>query len=97
MGRSKGREREAAFGEPRHDRKGSQIEFEKMRTNDLAGDADIGKARLGAQRKGRRRPPCKKPLIGRESFSGLVLSPILDRMRIGSKGLCEMITNARHH
>ncbi len=39
---------EAAVGETRHHRKRAQFKFEKMRANDLPGDADVCEARLGA-------------------------------------------------
>ena len=67
-----------------------------MRADHLAGDADIGKARLGAERKRRRRAARQQPLIGRKPLGGPVPAPLLDRVGIGAEGLGEMIADARH-
>jgi len=48
MGGRESRKRKAVFGELRNGRKRAQIELEKMRPDDLAGNADVRKTRLGA-------------------------------------------------
>ena len=68
-----------------------------MCADDLAGDADIGKARLGAQCKRRRCAAREQPFIGREPLGRPMLAPVLDRLGIGAKGLGEMIADAGRH
>ncbi len=68
-----------------------------MCAHDLAGDADIRQARLGAQGERRRRTACKQPFIGRKPLGGPMLAPALNRLGIGAKGLGEMIADAGHH
>ena len=68
-----------------------------MRADDLAGDADVGKAGLGAQCKWRRRAARQQPFIGRKPLGRPVLAPVFDRLGIGAEGLGEMIADARHH
>src|SRR5882762_1677695 len=92
-----GRQRKASIGETRYDRKRSQIELEKMCADHLAGDADVRKARLGAQREWGWWPALKKPLIGRKPLCRPVPAPVLDRVSVGAKGLCEMIADPWYH
>src|SRR5579859_6796308 len=53
------RQRKAALGKLRHDRERREIELQKMCTNHLAGDADVGQTRIGAERKRRRGAACE--------------------------------------
>jgi len=51
-----------------------------MRAHDLAGNADIRKARLSAERERRRRAAREKPFIGRQPLGRPMLAPGLDRL-----------------
>ena len=84
------------MGETREIRKSVQFKFEKMRGNDLAGDADIRKPRLGEGKRSRSAAR-EKPLVGRKTLRRPTLAPALDRFGIGTKCFGEMIANARHH
>src|ERR1700761_458021 len=93
MGCGESRQREAALCQLRYDRKSRQIELQEMRADHLAGDADIGKAGLGTQRKRRRRSTLKQAFVGRESLGRPMLAPLLDRVSIGAERLGEMIAD----
>ena len=67
-----------------------------MRADHLAGDADVGNARLGTHRKRRGRPALEQSFIGREPLSRPMLAPLLDRMRIGAEGLGKLIAHPRY-
>src|SRR5689334_11784731 len=88
---------EATLGETGHNRKGREFDFEKMRSYDLACDADIRKSYLRPEREWCRPAPRQQPLIGRKPFASPVLAPILDRFCVSAKSLGQMIANARHH
>src|ERR1700732_5607930 len=90
------RQREAAVGQPRHCRKGAQFKLEKMRADDLAGDADICEARFGTQGERDRGASCQKPFIGRKPFGRPMRAPNLDRLGIRAERFGEMIADARH-
>src|SRR5258707_12693748 len=68
-----------------------------MRADDLAGDADIGKAGFRAQREWRCGAALKEPLVDSEPLDRPVLAPVLDRVSIGAKGLRQMIADPWHH
>src|SRR5580704_14439802 len=93
----KRRQRKAPLGQSCNDWIAGQIELEEMRTHDLAGDADIGKPRLGAQSKRGRCPAREKPFVGRKSLARPVLAPFFDRVRVGAKCLGEMIADPRDY
>ena len=98
MRRRESRHLKATVGQTRAtDWKARQFKLEEMRAHDLAGDADIGKAGLGAQGKRRRRAAREKPFVGRKPLGRPMLAPIFDRAGIGAKGFGEMIADARHH
>ena len=68
-----------------------------MSAHDLAGDADIGEPRLGAQGKWRRRPARQQPFVGRKSLARPVLAPIFDRVSVCTKRFRQMIADARDY
>src|SRR5439155_188083 len=62
---------------------------------DMASNANIGKARLSAQRKRCWCAACQKPFIGRDPLDRPMLAPVLDRFCVGAKCLGKMIADAR--
>src|SRR5262249_6853187 len=89
--------RKATLGKFRYDWEWCEVELEEMSSNDLAGEADVGQAGLGAKCKWRRSPASQQPLIGRQALRRPMLSPLFDRVRVGAEGLRNMIANARRH
>ena len=68
-----------------------------LRGHDMAGDADIRKARFGAEGKRRRRAAGEQSFIGRKPFGCPMRAPVLDRLGIGAKRCSEMIADTRRH
>ena len=68
-----------------------------MGAYNLAGDADIGEARLTTQSKWSRRAPGEKPFISRKTLRRPMLAPAFDCSGVGAKRFSEVIADTGRH
>src|ERR1700751_5349406 len=94
MGGCEGRQRKTPLNEVCYVRIWRDIQLDVLRADRVAGDANICKPRLRAERKRRRRALSEKSLVRSQSLFRPMPAPCLDRMSIGPEYLGQVVTHA---
>src|SRR5260370_34177701 len=98
MRHCKGRYLETTLDQTRDCRKSAQFKFEVLGRHDLACDADIRKARLGAQSKRSRCAMGEQPFISCKPLSCPMPAPNLDHLVVAATcGSTVVVSTVRHH